>query len=191
MKFVKTADKNLVAKVIAARLVRELSLKKKVLWLMPGGSNIEIAVEIMQKIPAEPSRNLTIGLTDERFGKIGHQDSNYEQYKIAGFDAKFAKFVPVLDGSRSFGDNVKNYEPIFREMLAQNDFCLGFFGMGPDGHAAGILPGSPVAAANANSRERFFSREKWSEETRNDGLDERSREVRSGGSAILSRKIFL
>jgi len=53
-----------------------------VLWLVPGGSNIPIAVEAMDMIRKEMSglslKYLTITLSDERYGSVGHKDSNWK-----------------------------------------------------------------------------------------------------------------
>jgi 6-phosphogluconolactonase/glucosamine-6-phosphate isomerase/deaminase len=145
IKFEKTTDKREIARTIANRLISKLSAGKKVLWLVPGGSNIHIAVDVMQQIPEELSQNLTVGLTDERYGKIGHDDSNWKQLDDAGFDPKQAKTLMVLDNSDSPEQNAANYEKKYREALAQNDVTIGFFGMGGDGHTSGIKPESVSA----------------------------------------------
>jgi 6-phosphogluconolactonase/glucosamine-6-phosphate isomerase/deaminase len=154
MKFSKTTSRADVARTIAERLVEELSKGKSVLWLMPGGSNIAVAVEVMGQIPEELTENLTVGLTDERFGATGHADSNWRQLAEAGFQPKRAKALAVLDDSGDFTTNAANYEQKFREVLSQNDVKIGFFGMGADGHIAGILPESP--AVNV-SDDRLFT----------------------------------
>ena len=37
-------------------------------------------------------------LTDERYGPVGHPDSNWSQLLQKGFDLPQAKLVPVLTG---------------------------------------------------------------------------------------------
>lgn len=122
----------------------ELSAGKRVLWLVCGGSNIAAEAAIMQALPADLSENLTVTLTDERYGEIGHKDSNWQQLMEAGFDVKAGKAMPVLIGT-SLKQTVVNYAELARELTAGNDITIALFGIGGDGHIAGILPGSPAA----------------------------------------------
>ena len=152
IKFVKTTDKQQIAEAIANRLNSELSNDKKVLWLVSGGSNIQLAVEIMKQIPDDLSWNLTISLIDERFGEVGHADSNWQQLLDAGIDFKQAKAIPILDGSKNLNQNADNYEKKFREMLTENDVKIGLFGMGADGHTSGILPETVAARETTDDK---------------------------------------
>ena len=152
IKFVKTTDKPQIAEAIADRLSSELSNNKKVLWLVSGGSNIQLAVEIMKQIPDDLSQNLTVSLIDERFGEVGHADSNWQQLLDAGINFKQAKAIPILDGSKSLNQNAENHEKEFREMLAENDVKIGLFGMGADGHTSGILPETVAARETSDDK---------------------------------------
>src|SRR5258708_2139506 len=72
-----------------------LQEQKTVLWLISGGSNIKIATAVMAKLIGNES-NLWVTLTDERYGKVGHPDSNWQQLLEAGFDPGHAKTYPIL-----------------------------------------------------------------------------------------------
>ena len=134
------------AAALAMALKTALEQGKRVLWFFSGGSNIPLTVRIIGRLPAELTKNLVIMPVDERFGPVGHADSNVQQLLDAGFDSKRATFVPVLDGSdetttvRRFSDHLTNF-------LAKSDAVIGQLGMGADGHIAGILPHSPAIGA--------------------------------------------
>ena len=102
MKFIHAVDSSTGIHDLSDRLIAELKQDKKVLWLICGGSNIAPAVEIMKKIRANVSpdqlTNLTVSQTDERYGPVGHPDSNWKQMQDAGFDFEGIKTLPVLRG---------------------------------------------------------------------------------------------
>lgn len=150
LQFHKLPDKTFASKVIAKRLHEELSAKKRVLWLLSGGSNIAIEVAALRELPSRLRPNLTIMLSDERFGPYGHKDSNLQQLSDAGFDAHGAKVIPVLvPESLPLETTITHYEDNIRQALATTDVCIAQLGMGSDGHIAGILPGSPAIHAKS------------------------------------------
>ncbi|MBA2279403.1 6-phosphogluconolactonase [Candidatus Saccharibacteria bacterium] len=115
----------------------------RVLWLVPGGSNIPIASRIMTDLPRTYIKNLTIALTDERYGKSGHKNSNYTQLIKAGFDSRGAVFKNILTG-KSFQETVMDANTYMQELFNTHKVVISFFGLGADGHIAGILPRSPA-----------------------------------------------
>jgi 6-phosphogluconolactonase/glucosamine-6-phosphate isomerase/deaminase len=131
------------AQILSDRLAMELKEDKRVLWLVPGGSNIGIAIKTMELIKSGDIRKLTMMLTDERYGEIGHADSNFQQLKAAGFMAGKAVFIQTLSNS-SLQDTVRYYGEAAEKAFAQHDILIGQFGIGDDGHIAGILPGTPA-----------------------------------------------
>ncbi|HSH56235.1 MAG TPA: 6-phosphogluconolactonase [Candidatus Limnocylindrales bacterium] len=132
------------AEPLYQRLVEELETGDKVLWLVPGGSNIPLSAEISKRLPEELTKNLTIYLTDERYGDVWHADSNTRQLDEAGFEPKQATMVPVLTGDLTLEETTEHYADALAAAFVENDVVIGQFGMGPDGHIAGILPGSPA-----------------------------------------------
>ncbi|MDB5166183.1 MAG: hypothetical protein JWM37_255 [Candidatus Saccharibacteria bacterium] len=131
---------------IVQRLTEELHANRQVLWLISGGSNIELETAIMNRLPETRLANLTITLMDERYGEFGHADSNFRQLIEAGFDARSATIVASLpETEASFEAAAERFEGLIEEELAKADVVIGLFGMGPDGHTAGILPGTPAA----------------------------------------------
>ncbi len=132
------------AEPLYERLVAELQTGDRVLWLVPGGSNIPLSTDISKRLPEELTGNLTIMLTDERYGEVWHADSNTRQLDEAGFDAKQATMVPVLTCDLTLQEATEHYADALADAFAQSDVVIGQFGMGADGHIAGILPGSPA-----------------------------------------------
>jgi 6-phosphogluconolactonase/glucosamine-6-phosphate isomerase/deaminase len=133
---------------ISERLTAELAADRRVLWLVCGGSNIVAEVAIMRNVPAELSANLTVTLTDERYGEVGHADSNWQQLLTAGFDIKAGKALPVL-GGESLERTTTDYAALAERALEAADLAVVVFGIGGDGHIAGILPDSPAAHQSA------------------------------------------
>jgi 6-phosphogluconolactonase/glucosamine-6-phosphate isomerase/deaminase len=127
-----------------ARVIGEkLRDSKQVLWLVPGGSAIAVAAETAKKLGGTPLENLTVTLTDERYGDVGHADSNWPQLQAAGFDLPGATMVPVLRGE-DLASTVQRYAEILKIEMDKADFRIGLFGIGADGHTAGMLPHSPA-----------------------------------------------
>ncbi|HVV66518.1 MAG TPA: 6-phosphogluconolactonase [Candidatus Saccharimonadales bacterium] len=148
MQFITCNDAREGTEKFTDRLMQELQAGKKVLWLVCGGSNIAAEAEIMKRIPPELSANLAITLTDERYGEPGHKDSNWRQLQDAGFDFKQATSLPVLQSGQSLEETAQNYDKMARQAFAGNDIVIALFGIGADGHIAGVLPDSPAAAEN-------------------------------------------
>ncbi|MBW3569171.1 6-phosphogluconolactonase [Candidatus Parcubacteria bacterium] len=142
MNFYKTNSPDSVTEIIANKIVSRLSCGQKIFWIVTGGSNIKIQVEVSRLLKPYELSNLTVTLTDERFGPAGHPDSNWQQLIEAGFDLPKAKLLPVLidsDRQKTTDEFAKNLEAGFFKA----DYSMGISGIGPDGHTAGILPGSP------------------------------------------------
>jgi 6-phosphogluconolactonase/glucosamine-6-phosphate isomerase/deaminase len=154
LKFIIATDHTAGMQALADKISAFLRADKKVLWLIPGGSNIPIAVEAMKRIRSTTEavflKNLTITLTDERYGPVGHSDSNWQQLQDAGFDmnvenAEDIKMFPILY-DLPLVETVARFGRTIQEILAHTDVVVGQFGMGADGHIAGILPGSPAVS---------------------------------------------
>ncbi|MDB5170416.1 MAG: hypothetical protein JWO35_110 [Candidatus Saccharibacteria bacterium] len=131
---------------LTQRLVRELTTGRNVLWLVSGGSNIKASVKIMDNIPSDLSRQLSVMLADERYGDVGHADSNWAQLLEAGFDPQHAQLLPVLQKNLTLEETAQSYNKLAGWAIADADSIIAQLGIGEDGHIAGILPGSGAAA---------------------------------------------
>lgn len=130
------------------RLLEELAANKNVLWLVPGGSNIPLSAAVMKEINEDASRNLTIYLTDERYGPVDHADSNTRQLREAGFDPKQARQVNVLSDGLTLDETAEQYALSIGAAFEVADVVIAQMGMGPDGHICGALPGSPAVQSD-------------------------------------------
>ena len=127
---------------MAKKISSGLNGGKKVLWLICGGSNIPLAKEAMDMIRSQASehlKNLTVGQTDERFGPVGHKDSNWQQMKEIGFNFEGVHVLPILH-NKSLEETVVGYEATLASAFEENDVVVAQFGIGADGHIAGMLP---------------------------------------------------
>lgn len=149
MKFIKTADLKEGTQALADKIVSFLNAGKKVLWLVPGGSNVPITAEALDiirgAVAIDVLKRLTIAQADERYGPVGHPDSNWKQLQDTRVNLAGVTTVPILDGS-SLAETVKRYGEEIKKVLASVDVIVGQFGMGADGHIAGILPHTPAVS---------------------------------------------
>jgi 6-phosphogluconolactonase/glucosamine-6-phosphate isomerase/deaminase len=123
-----------------------LRVRKRIVWLTSGGSAIAITVAVASRLSSVPElQNLTIGQVDERYGAVGHADSNWRMLLDAGFRCPGARYRPILHNV-SFEKTVASYEQTLSTLLQQSDLCIGLFGIGADGHTAGMLPNSTAAS---------------------------------------------
>lgn len=138
----------------------QLKNNQKVLWLVPGGSAMKVTVKVARRLSKKHLENLTVTLTDEKYGPVGHPDSNWLQLKEAGFYLPGATLLPVLDGS-DLATTVARYNNVITDAFELGDFRIGLFGAGADGHIAGIKPRSP-----AIDSEEMVSGYEWDDYTR-------------------------
>lgn len=139
--FVRVDGTGPVVEFLLGRLTEQLVAGKRVLWLVPGGSAVSIVAAVCQRLNNSPVHNLTLSLTDERYGPVGHADSNWQQLLETGFGLEGATVKPVLH-NLPIDKERQQFDDWLGEQLSGCDYRLGFFGMGPDGHTAGILPES-------------------------------------------------
>ena len=134
-----------VANFSASSILDQLRLGKHVLFFVTGGSSISVCVRIAELLKAETNKdlihNLTITLTDERYGPVGHSDSNWQQLIDMGFDLPGALLIPILTGDDR-ATTAEKFNKILNEEFMVAEYKIGLFGIGADGHTSGILPGS-------------------------------------------------
>ncbi len=143
MVFRKTTSTEAITDYVSDILRTKLGAGERVLWLVAGGSAISVAVAVAHNLQGLDLSNLTVTLTDERYGPVGHPDSNWAQLEQAGFSLPGAQLVPVLHG-HSIEDSTTEFARHLQEYCQGATYCLGLFGIGPDGHTAGTLPHSPA-----------------------------------------------
>lgn len=148
MNFIKSLDYRRGASDLAQRIIQELKLGREVLWLITGGSSIPSSIEALAELKQNLTdlSNLTVTLTDERYGEVGHKDSSWQKLTDSGFDFEFVNAIPVLIG-KSFDETAYEWERRVTDALNEADVVIAQFGVGTDMHIAGILPESEGARA--------------------------------------------
>ncbi len=146
MEFVKTKDSAKGIKVVSARLTKELKRNKRVLWLVCGGSGIAAEAQVLKALQKNGNtENLAIMLMDERFGPVSHADSNWQQLLDAGCDFTGMYAMPVMTKpEKPLRQTVADYAKLTKVAIDAADVIIGQFGVGADGHTAGMLPNSPA-----------------------------------------------
>ena len=133
------------ASFLAGAVLRELKAGKRVLLFLAGGSSIAVGVKfskfVTEGTDPELFKNLSITLTDERYGLVNHVDSNLYQLTKQGFNIPNAKITPILINDERDKTTEKFNENLKREFIF-SQYKIGLFGIGVDGHTAGILPES-------------------------------------------------
>ncbi len=162
MQFIHSTNPNEGLLHMASQISVAMNSGKPVLWLVCGGSNISGAVEALYSIhagtTADSRKLLSVAQTDERYGPVGHHDSNWHQMKVAGFDFNMVRALPVLTG-KNLEETVQDYswtiDAEVSSIKAMTDMPVSYgglivalFGIGPDGHIAGILPHSPAVRSS-------------------------------------------
>jgi len=134
---------------LADALTSALQTYDRVIWLVSGGSNIAISVDAARLLDDELTRKLVIMQTDERYVALDSNDCNWHQLQNAGFDTKQATTFPMLIEGESRDETATRYnETVLREFIAA-DYIIGQFGVGSDGHIAGIKPDSVASTSDA------------------------------------------
>ena len=159
MKYILTAGWDDGIADLTVRLVRERAEGKKVIWLISGGSNIPATVQIMDNIPTKHTDNLTIMLVDERYGKPGHSQSNWQQLLDAKIEQKHSTHLTILEDGLNEAGTVTKYNSLAKQAFKNNDLVIAQLGIGPDGHIAGLLPGSSSLKAKGALVAGFMSDE--------------------------------
>lgn len=146
MEFIKTADSKTAIHAVTKRLQKELKDGKRVLWLVCGGSGIAAEAQVLKALQKNGStENLAIMLMDERFGPVGHSDSNWQQLLDAGCDFTGMYAMPAITNpEKPLKQTVADYAKLTKVALDAADVIVGQFGVGADGHTAGMLPNSPA-----------------------------------------------
>lgn len=117
--------------------------KGNVLYMASGGSSIPLSVAALRFVPLALRPRVTVTLTDERFGTVGHAESNWQQLIEHGFDTDGFALLPVLAAESADRDTTATvFEHDLRNTLVHTDTVIALFGIGADHHIAGILPGS-------------------------------------------------
>lgn len=108
-------------------------------------------MQLVAKQAPDNLASLLILPMDERYGPADHEDSNYRQMREAGFEPHEAMWIDVLSRNEPLQETVTYYSELVRAAFAAADTIVGVFGLGTDGHTAGVLPDSPAVNETVSS----------------------------------------
>jgi 6-phosphogluconolactonase/glucosamine-6-phosphate isomerase/deaminase len=143
IRFIKIAGPERFIEDISESLTGYLS-KGSVLLLLSGGSAISAELRILSNLKGK----MTVTLNDERYGPIGHKDSNWQQLIDGGLEDMGMDLMPILSGE-GIEATTERFNSFLNKAKASFDHIISILGMGPDGHTTGILPGSQAVTADS------------------------------------------
>ena len=151
MRFIKLDSQISAEQILYDEINNATKHYNNIAWFISGGSNIKIATDVSRILNQSQLSKLTVLLSDERFGKVDHLDSNNFQLKQAGFDFGKVKSIPTLNSDdSSLEEAATKYQLAVEKVFKISDYTIGQIGIGTDGHILGILPNSP--AVNEDSK---------------------------------------
>ncbi len=128
-------------------LTDRLQKGESVLWLVPGGSAMASASRVLENLEDVDTSRLCITLTDERYGSPGHDDENWSQLGRLGFVLNSINAYRVLRGEDA-ETTATDFSHKLGELFATYQYKIGLFGIGADGHTAGIKPHSSATTSS-------------------------------------------
>ncbi len=146
MTFITTTTPDAAGEYLADVIATQLAASRTVLWLVSGGSAVAVAVAASHHLAGHDLSRLTVSLIDERYGPVGHPDSNWSKLQNAGFELDGATRHPVLADAPQ-ADTAEAFDEFLQAQFARTDYHVGLLGIGSDGHTSGILPHSPALTA--------------------------------------------
>lgn len=168
MTVVPKSSADCLRETFVSRILGQLSSNMPVLILLSGGSAAPVGAAICRDlehslsgdesaypVPAE----CMVTLVDERFGPAGHPDSNWNFFTLKDLPWKQLIPVPVLTATDNnpdlFLETVRKFDGFLSWAVTRHTqgrlFIAAVFGIGEDGHTAGILPDSPASLLSTSS----------------------------------------
>lgn len=142
-----TEPKERVIASLSQKIQSRLDSGKKVLWLLSGGSGIDICVRVAQALHVRDASMLFITLSDERYGMVGHAHENWQQLLDAGFSIPEAHLYRPLREGVNRHDTTELFRTWLDSTWNEVDYRIALLGIGDDGHTSGIKPQSPAVTA--------------------------------------------
>lgn len=139
MKLVTDQDDRKIVDYLTSTLTAHLQADESVLWLVPGGSAMKVATQVLAQLEDTDTSKLCITLTDERYGRPDHPDENWSQLGQMGFDVSTINAYRVLRGEDA-DTTAQDFSAKLQQLFETYDYKIGLFGIGADGHTAGIKP---------------------------------------------------
>lgn len=148
MQYIYSSDTIPVIEKMASSINSKLQAGNKVLWLVSGGSGGKVSIEIAKRLQPENLANLYVTLSDERYGEVGHSNENWQILLNGGLKLPNAKVYRPLIG-KDIQETTAEFSLWLENTITKVDYIVGLFGIGVDGHTAGIKPHSLAVASRS------------------------------------------
>jgi len=123
-------------------LASEVSSAKSPLLLLSGGSSLNAVKIMISRLNKKQLDNLVIGQIDERFVDSNSSDCNWKQIKeVFRGHKKLDPEMSMLGNGEKPNEIASNYSAKLTDLIKKADKSIGLYGIGRDGHIAGMKPG--------------------------------------------------
>ena len=136
------------AEHLASTIKEHLTAGDHVFWFLSGGSGIKVVLETDRLLAGTDLTNLSVTLSDERYGPVGHPDENWQQLLDGGMKLKGTTMYRPLIGEEP-AKTTDEFGAWIMQVMSAAQYKIGLFGIGSDGHTAGIKPHSSAIEASA------------------------------------------
>jgi 6-phosphogluconolactonase/glucosamine-6-phosphate isomerase/deaminase len=136
------------AQHLASTIKEHLAAGEHVLWFLSGGSGIQVVLETDRLLVDTDLTNLHVTLSDERYGPVDHPDENWKQLLDDGMQLQGATLYRPLIGEECT-KTTDEFGAWIMQTMSNVNYKIGLFGIGNDGHTAGIKPHSSAVDAAA------------------------------------------
>lgn len=149
MEYLPSDDPITAAAEHLARVIKDhLDTGDQVFWLLSGGSGIKVVLKTAQLLTGVDLSRLSATLSDERYGAVGHIDENWQQLLDGGLNLPGATlYRPLVDQDRT--TTTDEFGAWIMQQMTTAHYKIGLFGIGSDGHTAGIKPHSDAVKTTA------------------------------------------
>lgn len=103
-----------------------------------GGSSFAVFQEVDTILSDHQKSQVSLLLADERYGLVGHADSNWELFAEINLD-NYASATPVLKNGLSIEQTAEDFGNVVMNALTLKH-TVAILGIGADRHVAGIKP---------------------------------------------------
>ena len=146
MNYIHSLDTEAVTNYLAETISSHLAAGERVLWILSGGSGGKVCIEVAKRLTT-PLTKLVTTLSDERYVAVGDPNENWQQLIDGGFSVPGALTYRPLQG-RDRAETAADLGVWMQQQFLLADFKIGIFGMGTDGHTAGLKPGTSAVEAS-------------------------------------------
>lgn len=111
------------------------------LFLISGGSSLDVAYWAASDLDVNSTNGVTLAQADERYGEVGHADSNWQAAIDKGIrPIMFRNTIETLKLGTSPSDMAVSYNRTLIERMDNLGYKIALLGVGSDGQIAGIKP---------------------------------------------------